>query len=358
VTRPRRCATTLLEAVIRNKLVTSSRYLNRATPGVYVTEIEAFGSSIVGVATSVPIFIGYTEFAGDPQTGTALYNRPVRLSSLAEFQNYFGTAAPPLTFAVAPPSTRPTPGNPPEPTGGARVPFASFEANAAASAAPFAVASAPFEVNLATPGASFFSLYHQMQLFFANGGNEKDVQPGLDFFKQLNDSGNLNPTGLDIGKVQKGEVALGIGWDYLGLGWRDQLVGQVNLDVLIPEDGILNSSERPGRTGRPRWRSAQGRVDTPQQLPGAAPSSPRPRVEGAHRDERAGQRAGRPTAAPGSTPNAARAPVCSRPHYPRAAPLVLPRFYEVDVTGAHTAAPRQVHAQTAGAPTRSGHYRR
>jgi putative spermidine/putrescine transport system substrate-binding protein len=72
---------------------------------------------------------------------------------------------------------------------------------------------------------------------FANGGNEKDVQPGLDFFKQLNDSGNLNPTGLDIGKVQKGEVALGIGWDYLGLGWRDQLVGQVNLDVLIPEDG-------------------------------------------------------------------------------------------------------------------------
>ena len=72
---------------------------------------------------------------------------------------------------------------------------------------------------------------------FANGGNEKDVQPGLEFFKQLNDSGNLNPTGLDIAKVQKGEVALGIGWDYLGLGWRDQLAGQVNLEVLIPEDG-------------------------------------------------------------------------------------------------------------------------
>lgn len=72
---------------------------------------------------------------------------------------------------------------------------------------------------------------------FANGGNEKDVQPGLDFFKQLNDSGNLNPTGLDIAKVQKGEVALGIGWDYLGLGWRDQLEGQVTLDVIIPSDG-------------------------------------------------------------------------------------------------------------------------
>ncbi|MBA2596127.1 MAG: ABC transporter substrate-binding protein [Chloroflexia bacterium] len=72
---------------------------------------------------------------------------------------------------------------------------------------------------------------------FANGGNETDVTPGLAYFKEMNDIGNLNPTGLDIGKVQKGEVALGIGWDYLGLGWRDTLAGQVNLEVVIPEDG-------------------------------------------------------------------------------------------------------------------------
>ena len=69
---------------------------------------------------------------------------------------------------------------------------------------------------------------------FANGGDEKDVQPGLDFFKQLNDLGNLNPTGLDLAELQKGEVALGIGWDYLGLGYRDQLEGQVNLEVRDP----------------------------------------------------------------------------------------------------------------------------
>lgn len=72
---------------------------------------------------------------------------------------------------------------------------------------------------------------------FANGGDETNVKPGLEFFKKLNDSGNLNPTGLDIAKIQKGEVALGIGWDYLGLGWRDTLAGQVNLEVVVPEDG-------------------------------------------------------------------------------------------------------------------------
>lgn len=158
----------------------ASRYLNRSTPGVYVTEIEAFGSSIVGVATSVPIFIGYTEFAGDPQTGASLYNQPVRLSSMTEFITYFGSAAPPVQFNVAPPpkpapAPAPAPAgssSPPLPAGGAMVPFASFNASAAATTTPFAVSSTAFDVNLGTAGASFFSLYYQMRLFFANGGND------------------------------------------------------------------------------------------------------------------------------------------------------------------------------------------
>ena len=61
-------------------IVTSkSSYLARATPGVYVTELDAFGTGIVGVPTAVPIFIGYTEFAGNPATGAPLYRKPVRI---------------------------------------------------------------------------------------------------------------------------------------------------------------------------------------------------------------------------------------------------------------------------------------
>ena len=32
------------------------------TPGVYVTELDAFPNSIVEVPTAIPVFIGYTQF--------------------------------------------------------------------------------------------------------------------------------------------------------------------------------------------------------------------------------------------------------------------------------------------------------
>lgn len=72
---------------------------------------------------------------------------------------------------------------------------------------------------------------------FANGGDETNVQPGLDFFKQLVDVGNAGPPGIDLADLQKGSAVLAIGWDYLGLAFRDALEGQVNLEIVIPEDG-------------------------------------------------------------------------------------------------------------------------
>lgn len=72
---------------------------------------------------------------------------------------------------------------------------------------------------------------------FANGGDETNIQPGLDFFKKINEAGNLGPSGLDLANFQRGETALGILWDYNGLNYRDSLAGQANLEVLIPEDG-------------------------------------------------------------------------------------------------------------------------
>jgi putative spermidine/putrescine transport system substrate-binding protein len=72
---------------------------------------------------------------------------------------------------------------------------------------------------------------------FANGGDETNVQPGLDYFKQLVDLGNAGPPGIDLADMQKGSAVLAIGWDYLGLSFRDQLEGQVNLEIVIPEDG-------------------------------------------------------------------------------------------------------------------------
>ncbi|MCK7615078.1 phage tail sheath family protein [Roseibium sediminicola] len=58
------------------------------TPGVYVTEMDAFPPSIIGVETAVPAFIGYTEQANIQ--GKPVYLKPVKITSLREFTEIFG----------------------------------------------------------------------------------------------------------------------------------------------------------------------------------------------------------------------------------------------------------------------------
>jgi uncharacterized protein len=57
-------------------------------PGVYINELNAFPNSVVAVETSLPIFIGYTQIA--EQDGKSLLLKPIRISSLLEYENYFG----------------------------------------------------------------------------------------------------------------------------------------------------------------------------------------------------------------------------------------------------------------------------
>jgi uncharacterized protein len=58
------------------------------TPGVYINEMNAFPNAVVQVETSVPIFIGYTQIA--VKEGKSLLQKPKRISSLQEYENYFG----------------------------------------------------------------------------------------------------------------------------------------------------------------------------------------------------------------------------------------------------------------------------
>lgn len=157
---------------------TTSTYLNRSTPGVYITEIAAFGSSIVGVPTAVPIFIGYTQFAGNPTTGASLYNTPVPISSMTEFSQYFGGAAP-QNFTVAlisnanPPSSTSSGSSTSSTSGGSTPPTPAFSAGfTTGTASPFTVAMTPFSLqSSALPNEpNQFNLYWTMQMFFANGG--------------------------------------------------------------------------------------------------------------------------------------------------------------------------------------------
>ncbi|MDB5600910.1 MAG: phage tail protein [Xanthobacteraceae bacterium] len=63
-------------------------YRQRSTPGVYITELDAFPNSVVGVQTAIPAFIGYTKTA--ELSGKPIYFMPVKISSLASYEQIFG----------------------------------------------------------------------------------------------------------------------------------------------------------------------------------------------------------------------------------------------------------------------------
>jgi hypothetical protein len=62
-----------------------------STPGVYIEEISVFPPSVAPVATAIPAFVGYTEKAVGKQ-GENLTNTAVRITSLPEYEAFYGTA--------------------------------------------------------------------------------------------------------------------------------------------------------------------------------------------------------------------------------------------------------------------------
>lgn len=123
-----------------------STYLNRKTPGVYVTEFSAFPPSIVGVATAVPVFIGYTETALVDGKDVSLTAVPI--SSFTEYTAVFGGAWRPSYDLVA--TLQPAAGE--------------------SSVDPDAVVGGVGYVIQPTSPARFF-LYDSLRLFYANGGS-------------------------------------------------------------------------------------------------------------------------------------------------------------------------------------------
>jgi putative spermidine/putrescine transport system substrate-binding protein len=73
----------------------------------------------------------------------------------------------------------------------------------------------------------------------ANGGSLDDAQPGLDFFKQLNDAGNLKPIIATAATVAAGETPITIRWTYNALSNRDTTAasGGPEIAVVVPASG-------------------------------------------------------------------------------------------------------------------------
>jgi putative spermidine/putrescine transport system substrate-binding protein len=82
----------------------------------------------------------------------------------------------------------------------------------------------------------------QMSVYAAalyNGGTLDNVQPGLDFFKKVNDAGNFVPVIAKQATVAKGETPIILRWDYSALADKDSLAGNPNIAVVYPKSGTI-----------------------------------------------------------------------------------------------------------------------
>jgi len=70
----------------------------------------------------------------------------------------------------------------------------------------------------------------------ANGGDLDNIQPGLDFFKLLNEKGNLLPLIADSGPIAKGETPITFQWSYLANANKDNFAGNPNIEIVYPTD--------------------------------------------------------------------------------------------------------------------------
>lgn len=72
-----------------------------------------------------------------------------------------------------------------------------------------------------------------------NGGSLDNPMPGLEFFKKLNEVGNLLPVVAKPATIAKGETPIALRWDYNALANRDQNAGNIDIAVVVPKSGSL-----------------------------------------------------------------------------------------------------------------------
>lgn len=79
----------------------------------------------------------------------------------------------------------------------------------------------------------------------ANGGSMDNVQPGIDYFKELAKAGRLDTGDTTSARLASGEMVCCVGnYDYSVLAWRDNIVAEnstMELDITIPSDGSVTN---------------------------------------------------------------------------------------------------------------------
>ncbi|MBI3704686.1 MAG: hypothetical protein HY244_12780 [Rhizobiales bacterium] len=156
------------------------------TPGVYITEEDAFPPSIVGVQTALPAFIGYTgkaEIGGKP-----VYMKPQKIQSFADYISIFGTGFEPKIDIK-------------------EVPAADVQLNPDKADVSLVDKDGETKYYALTQATNNnFYLYASMRLFYDNGGQECYVVSVGDYTDQGKTVGGVP---VDADKLESGLTAIG-----------------------------------------------------------------------------------------------------------------------------------------------------
>lgn len=86
--------------------------------------------------------------------------------------------------------------------------------------------------------------YAVLAAAIAYGGDESNIQPGLEYFRKIAEQGRLDLGEFTQARIEKGEVGVAFLWDYNALGYREQFVNNnanADFSIYIPEEASIQS---------------------------------------------------------------------------------------------------------------------
>jgi putative spermidine/putrescine transport system substrate-binding protein len=101
-----------------------------------------------------------------------------------------------------------------------------------------------YKVNVGDVSAASQAQFSVLATALALGGNEKNLKPAYDFYKKLAEAGRLDLGDSNLARIEKGEIAVALLWDYNSLGYRDQIKANnpdSDYEVHIPSEASVQS---------------------------------------------------------------------------------------------------------------------
>ncbi len=80
-----------------------------------------------------------------------------------------------------------------------------------------------------------------MSTAVGNGGSLDDIMPGIEYFQELKEMGNLIPVAVSPATISNGQTPITIDWDYLQSAYTDEFKDKLEWGVQIPEEAVFGN---------------------------------------------------------------------------------------------------------------------